>query len=149
MNFVKGMIIGIPISLFLWYIILKVIFRQGEDMITKRARILEIGGHPMSGLWYLYFDNGDLVHIESGIGVRGLASAFGAIEGTGDLKEKIVVKPHEIQAYANALTEQTKQFGFHVYYMETSAKTGINVEESFDLIGKQVIDGIERGILKI
>lgn len=66
-----------------------------------------------------------------------------------DLKDKIVVMPHEIQAYANALTEQTKQFGFHVYYMETSAKTGINVEESFDLIGKQVIDGIERGILQI
>ncbi len=66
-----------------------------------------------------------------------------------DLKEKIVVEPHEIQEYANTLTEQTKKLGFQVYYMETSAKNGDNVNESFDLIGKQVIDAISRGVIEI
>lgn len=44
----------------------------------------------MSGLWQITFDNGDFVHIESGTGVRQLANAFGATEGTGDLAEKII-----------------------------------------------------------
>lgn len=66
-----------------------------------------------------------------------------------DLKEKIVVEHQEIQDYANALTEQTQEYGFQVYYMETSAKNGDNVNESFDLIGKQVIDAISRGIIEV
>ncbi|MHA2277739.1 MAG: GTP-binding protein [Candidatus Kariarchaeaceae archaeon] len=66
-----------------------------------------------------------------------------------DLKDKIVVKPHEIQDYANRLTKQTESYGFYVYYMETSAKNGTNVDESFDLIAKQVIDAIERGVMVI
>jgi hypothetical protein len=59
-------------------------------MITKRSVITGISGHPMSGLWNLSFDNGDFVHIQSGSGVRALASAFGATEGSGDLQEKII-----------------------------------------------------------
>ena len=41
----------------------------------------------MSGLWDLVFEDGRIVHIESGYGVSSLASCFGA---TGDdLQEKI------------------------------------------------------------
>lgn len=58
-------------------------------MITRKARIEGISGHPMSGLWHLSMDNGDTVHIESGYGVRQLASCFGATEGEGDLLKKI------------------------------------------------------------
>lgn len=39
--------------------------------------IVEIGGHPMSGLWQLLFDTGDIVHIESGHGIRQLVNCFG------------------------------------------------------------------------
>ncbi len=54
----------------------------------KRAVIKGISGQVMSGLWQLQLDS-ETVHIESGYGVRNLASAFGASEGTGDLQEKI------------------------------------------------------------
>lgn len=57
-----------------------------------KGTIASIGGHPMSGLWTLQFDDGSLVHIESGYGVRALASCFGATEGAGDLLEKIIGK---------------------------------------------------------
>lgn len=56
---------------------------------TQIKIIAGISGHPMSGLWELYFTDGSSVHIESGFGVRTLAAAFGAREGTGDLMEKI------------------------------------------------------------
>lgn len=59
-------------------------------MITKQATITDIGGHPMSGLWTMSFDNGDTVFVESGTGVRALAACFDAHEGTGDLLEKVI-----------------------------------------------------------
>ena len=43
-----------------------------------------------SGIALLAFTNGKLVYVESGCGLRSLASCFGAIEGKGDLLEKIV-----------------------------------------------------------
>ena len=43
-----------------------------------------------SGLALLAFTNGKLVYVESGCGLRSLAWCFGAIEGKGDLLEKIV-----------------------------------------------------------
>ena len=55
---------------------------------TKLGTILNISGHPMSGLWALQLDTG-ICHIQSGYGVRALAAAFGATEGTGDLLQKI------------------------------------------------------------
>ena len=59
-------------------------------METKQGIIKGLTGHPMSGLWQLRFEDGHVAHIESGFGVRQLASCFGATEGTGDLLEKIV-----------------------------------------------------------
>jgi len=55
----------------------------------RKWTIAGIGGHPMSGLWTLQFEDGSSAHIESGYGVRALASCFGATEGTGDLLMKI------------------------------------------------------------
>jgi hypothetical protein len=60
-------------------------------MEFTRATIEGISGHPMSGLWMLMLSTGP-VHIESGTGVRALAAAFGATEGSGDLLEKITGK---------------------------------------------------------
>ena len=61
-----------------------------EEMKFQRGVISDIQGHPMSGLWSLAFEDGSLVHIGSGMGVRALASAFGATEGSGDLEFKII-----------------------------------------------------------
>ena len=58
-------------------------------MNLHKGTIATISGHPMSGLWSLIFEDGDVVHIGSGYGVRNLAAAFGATEGSGDLLEKI------------------------------------------------------------
>ena len=58
-------------------------------MSLKRGTIAGLEGHPMSGLWQIYFEDGEMAHIESGMGVRALACAFDAREGSGDLLEKI------------------------------------------------------------
>ncbi|MAH48582.1 hypothetical protein CMI37_22345 [Candidatus Pacearchaeota archaeon] len=60
---------------------------EGKYRVEK-GTITGISGQAMSGLWMLHLDSGN-VHIESGCGVRNLASAFGATEGSGDLQEKI------------------------------------------------------------
>jgi len=54
-----------------------------------RDIISGLSGHPMSGLWTLAFKGERVAHIGSGHGVRALARAFGASEGSGDLREKI------------------------------------------------------------
>jgi hypothetical protein len=43
-----------------------------------------------SGIAVLAFTNGKIVYVESGCGLRTLASCFGATEGKGDLVEKIL-----------------------------------------------------------
>jgi hypothetical protein len=58
-------------------------------MIVYRGTIQGLSGNPTSGLWFLNID-GHGIPIESGFGVRQLAAAFGATEGTGDLLDKIV-----------------------------------------------------------
>ena len=59
-------------------------------METRIGTIAGISGHPMSGLWQLQFEDGEMVHIESGYGVRLLANVFDAREGSGDLLDKII-----------------------------------------------------------
>ena len=60
-----------------------------EEETIQKGIIAGISGHPMSGLWNLHFEDGKTILIESGYGVRNLASCFGATEGTGDLQKKI------------------------------------------------------------
>jgi ammonia channel protein AmtB len=56
-------------------------------METRIGTIAGISGSMGSGLWQLWFEDGSMVHISSGMGVRALALAFGA-RGE-DLLEKI------------------------------------------------------------
>lgn len=46
--------------------------------------------------------------------------------------------------YCEKLTEQTKDHGFEVKYLQTSAKTGLNVGESFDMLGKVYFEYLEK-----
>lgn len=59
-------------------------------MEIHRGTISDLTGNPMSGIWMLHFEDGSSIPIESGSGVRALARAFGAREGSGDLMDKIV-----------------------------------------------------------
>jgi len=63
---------------------------ENDQPEVRYGVIAGVEGHPMSGLWMLVFEDGTGVPISSGTGVRALACAFGAREGTGDLLSKIV-----------------------------------------------------------
>ena len=61
--------------------------------MKKHQRVGTIAGVDYqfpSGLALLAFTNGQVVYVESGYGLRSLASCFGATEGKGDLQEKIL-----------------------------------------------------------
>lgn len=66
-----------------------------------------------------------------------------------DLRDKKSVTEKEAAKYANVITDSVKKKGFKVEFMETSAKTGLNVKEAFTTIGEQVIRAFDQGILKI
>jgi len=96
-------------------------------MEIKKGTIVTLTGHPMSGLWTLVFSDGTSVHIESGHGVRGLAAAFGAREGTGDLMEKIT--------------------GQEIYY--TTDEMGLGILEGFTPVedaSDELIEAYEEGL---
>lgn len=65
-----------------------------------------------------------------------------------DLRDKNSVSNEQAERYANALTNKLKKKGFTIKFMETSAKTGLNVEEAFLELGTQVIDGLKTGKIK-
>ncbi len=55
-----------------------------------------------------------------------------------DLKDQF---PHHITTeqaleYCEKLSEETRPYGFEVKFLETSAKTGKNVQEAFNLLGR-------------
>ncbi|MHA2090173.1 MAG: Rab family GTPase [Candidatus Kariarchaeaceae archaeon] len=66
-----------------------------------------------------------------------------------DLRDRHSVPSPQADQYAQALSAKTNKYGFQVYYMDTSAKTGLNVNEAFDQIGKQVIEGLQQGRIKL
>ena len=41
-----------------------------------------------------------------------------------------------------ALSKKTEELGFRVQYVETSAKTGENIDFAFEEIGKRVIENM-------
>jgi len=66
-----------------------------------------------------------------------------------DLRDSDSVAIEQAERYAQALTQKTKDRGFVVHHMETSAKTGLNVEDAFLQIGKQIKTGLEEGRMKL
>ena len=65
-------------------------FHEEDEMGLLTGVISGLSGHPASGIWHLHFEDRSAVPIESGCGVRALAAAFGAREGSGDLLDKII-----------------------------------------------------------
>ncbi|MHA2248878.1 MAG: GTP-binding protein [Candidatus Kariarchaeaceae archaeon] len=66
-----------------------------------------------------------------------------------DLRDKNSVPDKQAKQYAEQLSGKTKKYGFQVHYMDTSAKTGLNVNEAFDQIGRLVIEGLKKGTIKL
>ncbi len=64
-----------------------------------------------------------------------------------DLKRAVSKK--QAMEYAKLLTQTVKQYGFTVEYMDTSAKTGLNVQLAFETLGRQIIDAIKKGKLSL
>ena len=59
-----------------------------------------------------------------------------------DLRNEIsdTLRPEHGLVYSKQLSEVTQPYGFKVPYLETSAKTGENVDQAFQLLGKMVIN---------
>jgi len=55
-----------------------------------------------------------------------------------DLRNRKSVKMKDVESYVKKLNERTKPFGVVNYALETSAKTGLNVDKAFELLGKVI-----------
>ena len=66
-----------------------------------------------------------------------------------DLRDKNSVPVEQAQKYVEAISQKTKNNGFSVHYLDTSAKTGLNINEAFTTIGRQVITALASGNLKL
>ena len=64
-----------------------------------------------------------------------------------DLKRAVSKK--QAEEYAKLLSRTVKQYGFTMQYLDTSAKTGLNVKEAFELLGRQIIQAIQSGKLNL
>jgi small GTP-binding protein len=62
-----------------------------------------------------------------------------------DLKDKFPehVREQQIKSYVKDLNSKLGSAGFFVEYLETSAMNGLNIEEAFKTIGKQVVTWIK------
>ncbi len=56
-----------------------------------------------------------------------------------DMRSNSSVSVKKAEDYCQQLTKNTKQHGFEVIYIETSAKDGTNVDEAFEALGKRII----------
>lgn len=48
-----------------------------------------------------------------------------------------------IDSFVEKWTEKTESKGFQIHYLDTSAKTGLNVDIAFEMLGQMVLDFIE------
>ncbi|OLS28368.1 MAG: GTPase KRas precursor [Candidatus Heimdallarchaeota archaeon LC_2] len=56
-----------------------------------------------------------------------------------DLRDGKSVQVKKVQEYCDQLTKNTREHGFDVIYIETSAKSGENVDKAFDALGKWIL----------
>ena len=66
-----------------------------------------------------------------------------------DLRDNKSIPVEQGEKYAQAISGKTARSGFQVQYLDTSAKTGQNINEAFYTIGKQIIAGIHSGKMKL
>ena len=62
-------------------------------------------------------------------------SEINQIEKASKLKRRLISQ-HEAQNFANR---------HNMHYIETSAKTGVNVDESFKLVADKIVENIKTG----
>lgn len=62
-----------------------------------------------------------------------------------DLRNQVsaTLRPEHGKTYAARLSDVTRPYGFEIPYLETSAKTGDNVERAFELLGEMIIKYVE------
>ncbi|MFW9993788.1 MAG: Rab family GTPase [Candidatus Odinarchaeota archaeon] len=58
------------------------------------------------------------------------------------------IEESEAREFCSELSEQTKEKGFEIKFLNTSAKTGLNVEESFQTLGKVFFDFLKEYLAK-
>ena len=57
-----------------------------------------------------------------------------------DLKSEREVKITEAKEFIKKLNEKTKEHSIENFFLETSAKTGLNIEKAFEILGQYIID---------
>ncbi|MHA2253454.1 MAG: GTP-binding protein [Candidatus Kariarchaeaceae archaeon] len=62
------------------------------------------------------------------------------IGNKSDLRDRSSVSEKRAKEYCQEMTKRTSQYGFDVVYIETSAKTGLNIEQAFESMGRKIID---------
>ncbi|MDH5401683.1 MAG: GTP-binding protein [Candidatus Heimdallarchaeota archaeon] len=61
-----------------------------------------------------------------------------------DIRDDYSIPLEDLHNFVKALNKQAVNFNFEVFFLETSAKTGLNVKEAFETLAKQLLakDGI-------
>ena len=54
------------------------------------------------------------------------------------------VSPEQGRVFTERLTNLTKADGFNCHYIETSAKTGVNIQSAFSLLGENIMRFVDR-----
>jgi hypothetical protein len=54
------------------------------------------------------------------------------------------VSPEQGRIFTERLTKLTRPEGFDCYYIETSAKTGVNIQSAFTLLGENIMRFVNR-----
>jgi len=57
-----------------------------------------------------------------------------------DLKEEREVSIKDAKEFIKKLNEKTKEHSIENFFLETSAKTGLNIEKAFEILGQYIID---------
>ena len=57
-----------------------------------------------------------------------------------DLKDEREVKIAEAKEFIKKLNEKTKEHSIENFFLETSAKTGLNIDKAFQILGQYIVD---------